>query len=159
MSETDANIELLTRQYDVYVRDLGSIGSRHTQTNALYATLITALIVFISLAAEKHLSNEYGTAAAIAVGLTGIILCVIWWFHVRSYGALYKAKFDVLREMEQHLPFACYQRETQLLGIDASAQPAAPGNRYRLLNVLERYVILALSIPFIVLLVRTLWVL
>ena len=90
-----------------------------------------------------------GPAAEFAVAFLGITLCVIWWFHVHSFSTLYKAKFDVLREMETGLPFPCYGKETKFLGI------ATPKPKFRVLNQLERYVILALTIPFVVILIHS----
>lgn len=142
---TPAPMELLIEQYKAFIGDLGNIGSRHTQTNTLYVSIISALLVFLSLTESGKALANFDMAGQVAVSLLGIFLCLAWYFHVKSFGYLYKAKFDVLREMEQDLPYSCYKRELDFLD-----------PKFFRFTKLEGWLTLLLSLPFIVLLVHSL---
>jgi hypothetical protein len=136
---------VILEQYKTYIGDLGNIGSRHTQTNTWYVSILSALLVFATLTTNSvALGSQAGNATRAAVALLGILLSVVWRFHSQSFGHLYKAKFDVLREMEVEAQmFPCYESELQHLS----------ESKYFHLTRIERWLILALAIPFVCLLV------
>ena len=117
-SERDGSQDkCLIEQYKAYLQDVGNIGARHAQTNTLYVSILSALLVFLSLTAgDKSALGQMNCPAQMAAGLVAIMLCLAWFAHIKSFGYLYKAKFDVLRELEEKgLPYACYQKEIQFL--------------------------------------------
>ena len=141
-------------QYKAYLKDLGNIGSRQAQTTTWYVSILSALMVFIAYIAQSERLHLFAYASIAPSAVVGILLCVLWHFHARSYQYLYNAKFAVLREMErvelhEHqqtaLPFACYTLENELLD----------PKRIRFTNV-ERRLSLALMFPFIVIFVLAL---
>ncbi len=50
------------------------------------------------------------------VAIVGIIICVIFWFLIRSYKQLNSGKFDVLHKLEGQMPLALYKYEWEVLG-------------------------------------------
>jgi hypothetical protein len=54
--------------------------------------------------------------------------------------------------MEQHLPFPCYDKEWEILG------EGKEGKKYLQLTRVEQYVPFILAIPYLLLLIYSLWV-
>ncbi len=48
------------------------------------------------------------------ISVLGIILCIVWYRLLRSYGQLNTAKFKVIHHIEQHLPIAPYDAEWEV---------------------------------------------
>ena len=135
----------LTEQYQAYISDLGNIGARHSQTNTLYMSIITALLIFISLAGPNEALEGFRSVTLLSISLLGIFVCAARFLHVRSYGFLFKAKFDVLKEMEKGLPFHCYERELELLN-----------PRFFRFSSIEQWLSALLSLPFVIIMVYAL---
>lgn len=146
MSSSNPNSADLIKQYDIYARDLGNIGTRHSQTSSMYVSILSALLVFLSLTGEDKPLGEIGYVAILSVAFLGMLICVLWYLHIQSFGCLYRAKFGVLREMEQQLPFHCYKREWELLD-----------PKFLFFSRIERFITLILTIPFIILLIHSSW--
>ncbi|HCQ15142.1 MAG TPA: hypothetical protein DIU20_02700, partial [Cryomorphaceae bacterium] len=69
-----------------------------------------------------------------------IIISLLWWLTINSYRQLNSGKFKVIHEMEQQLPFACYDREWDYLGRGKN------GKLYRQLSKVEGYVPLVIIV-------------
>lgn len=136
----------LLEQYKSYISDVTGVGTRHTQANTWYVSLLSALLVIIGLTNKQGALGDIGPLARAAVALLGILLCLAWHMHVRSYGLLYKAKFEVLREMEKALAFPVYQRELERL----------TASRYFFFTRIEMIMTLLLAAPFVLILAVTL---
>lgn len=108
------NKKLLLDQYKAYLADLQQIGGRLETNRGFMLSILTMLFVFLSLAGKD------GTFLKIAPQLTWLILsiavviCLAWYMRIRTYGLIIKTKFAVLHEIEQALPFKCFQREWEL---------------------------------------------
>jgi hypothetical protein len=87
-------------QYKSYLQDLGNIGDRHQNCRQFYLSVVSALFVFLSMAGKDGVLKVVEGPVRTLVGVVGIVLCIVWIMHMQSFGAIYKAKFDVLREME-----------------------------------------------------------
>jgi hypothetical protein len=133
---------LLMDQYKAYIADVGNIGTRHTQTNTWYVSILSALLVVVTLTGSTSALGGIANPIRAAVGVLGILLCLSWRYHGRSFGELYRVKFDVLRQMELWLPFRCYKLEVDLL----------KESQYFHLTRIEGWITLALAIPFLILL-------
>lgn len=133
----------LLDQYKAYVADLGNIGSRQAQTNTWYVSILSALLVFLGLTSSAGALKDFDMAVRAAIALLAILICGLWKMHAQSFGVLYKAKFDVIREMEKMLPFACYTREWELL----------QQTKYSFFTRIEGRIARALMIPFVLLFV------
>lgn len=72
--------------------------------------------------------------------LTGLVLSVVWWQHLRSYRDLNRAKFTVINALERSLPAQVYTDEL-----------AALPPRYMELGMTERLVPVAFALLHLVL--------
>ena len=131
----------LLEQYKSYVGDLGNIGSRYTTTNGFYLSIVSALIAFIGFTRKEESLETLRGWIYIAVPIFAILLCLVWHLTMKFYSGLFKVKFDVLREMEQRLPFPTYETEDRLLRERKS----------RLISI-EKWVPAILSLPFVIVL-------
>ena len=121
---TDAQIRL----YEAYLDDLGRIGDRHEKTRKFYISAMSALFVFLSMAGKDGIFvNVQGPVFGV-VAVVGILICVAWFEHMRSFGALYRAKFDTLRTLEKwESPSRPFTIETEAL----TKSPSGPRKKWR----------------------------
>lgn len=126
-------------QYKAYLQDLGNIGTRYATANGFYLSVVTALLGILSLMKRGDGLADLQTVLRLAVPLFAIALCFVWRQTVVFYSALFRAKFEVLREMERSGGlFPAYEREEQLF----------KGPRWLLNN--EARIPIYLSLPFVV---------
>ena len=130
----------LLEQYKSYVEDLGNIGTRQENSRKFYLSVASALLALLSVAGEQGHFQEVQRPVKIVVGVAGVSLCILWFFHMRSFGALYLAKFTVLKEMEVSLPFPIFKREWELLKSDC---------RYMLLSYIDSKMPFIYSVLFV----------
>jgi hypothetical protein len=136
-------VEVILEQYKLYVEMADRVSARRVEASKFYLSLLSALLAVISLASipARLTPIIFATAAAL-----GIILCLVWGINLESYRALNSLKFKVIHELEQQLPFQCYQREWEVLRLD-------PKRTYVRLSRVEQFVPLVLMVPYIVLLI------
>jgi hypothetical protein len=152
MMESRQNIDDVHRseyieQYKSYLQDLGNIGARHENSRRFYPSVVSALFVFLSLAGKDGILKVVEGPVRTLVALLGITLCVVWVMHMQSFGAIYKAKFDVLREMEnQYNLFHVFDEEWKHLKGDP---------RFMLLTLIDSAVPVLFAVLFIALLYFT----
>ena len=135
----------LIEQYKAYLEDLGNIGVRHENTRRFYLSVISALFVFLSLAGDKGLFRMVQGELLMLVAFFAITLCVVWVAHMQVFGALYSAKFSVLKAIE-NTPgfFPIFKEEYKHLRAD---------RRYIFLTLIDT----APPILFVVLFLRVLY--
>ena len=136
--------EHLLEQYKLFVEMADNVSARRAQTNSFYITVLSALLAVLSLSAESF-SSDVQNIAFLAVSILGLVLCYVWNVNIRSYRQLNSGKFKVIHEMEEKLPFACYDREWEILG-------AGEDNvKYLQLTRVEQIVPYLLGVPFLLL--------
>ncbi|HLW76235.1 MAG TPA: hypothetical protein VKS01_04600 [Bryobacteraceae bacterium] len=96
-------------QYKTYVGDLSSVGSRHSDASKFYVSLLSALTVVQGVAGS--VSALQSKLLTFGISVAGILICVLWRFTADSYSKLYRAKLNVIRELEIHLSHPCYKNE------------------------------------------------
>lgn len=107
--------EHLFEQYKLYVESVEKTSDRRQHANNYFITINTALISLIGLSFQiKFFENLVGIKSVLA--LLGIIICIVFWFLIRSYKQLNTGKFAVIHEIEKHLPLALYKYEWEILG-------------------------------------------
>jgi cbb3-type cytochrome oxidase subunit 3 len=116
--ETDEEFKRKTlfEQYKLYIEMADRISQRRAQTNQFYLTVLSALVVILSFVVSNHLYQNFLNIVIFVIAFIGILLCIIWYYHVQSYKQHNKGKFAVIHEMEAMLPFAVYKREWEILG-------------------------------------------
>jgi hypothetical protein len=134
----------LLEQYRIYVEQLDKLSDRRVQTNIFYITILSALIGVLSLIPENSLLSSSKNFILSGVSIIGLVLCFLWHLNLRSYRQLKSAKFKVVHEMENNLPFQSFQKEWKFLG---------DGKKYTRLTKVEQYVPFVLAIPYLGLLI------
>jgi len=95
--------------YLAYVGSADSISDRRHSANSFFLTVNTAL-----LGITGYLQNA-GADLLWLVAIAGMVLSYTWWRLINSYRSLNTAKFQVIHEIEQQLPFAPYDAEWEQL--------------------------------------------
>ncbi|TRZ94941.1 hypothetical protein D4R78_05235 [bacterium] len=104
----------LLAQYQLYVESAEKISDRRQNANNYFITINTVLVSFLgALFQVKLFGNILWVKSLIPV--IGIIICVIFWYLLRSYKQLNTGKFKVIHEIEQRLPLALYDYEWHVL--------------------------------------------
>ena len=145
MKEVAENENLLFRQYELYLQSIQQISEKRFKANHFYISLLSALLGILAFTFGKdNFQNlaEYQDTMVQAVSLLGLLLNLIWFFTIRSYRKLSDAKYRVINNMEMQLPFQAYHEEWETL----------KGHKYFLLTKMEQWLCLALTLPFITLL-------
>jgi len=137
----------LLEQYKLYVEMADRVSIRREQTNRFYVLLLSGLLAFFSIIIERYILLGWQNVLLLAVAIWGLLLCFTWYIHLRSYRQLNTGKFRVVHEMEQHLPFPCYNREWEILGRGRKAK------KYLQLTRVEQYIPGILAIPYLLLLI------
>jgi len=104
----------LLAQYQLYVEGSEKISDRRQNANNYFITINTVLISFLGILFQVKIFENI-VWIEFLIPLIGIIICVIFWFLLRSYKQLNTGKFKVIHEIEQKLPLALYDYEWQLL--------------------------------------------
>lgn len=105
----------LFEQYKLYIESAEKTSDRRQQANNYFITINTALISFIGLSFQiKFFENNVWIKSLLA--FVGIIICVVFWYLIRSYKQLNAGKFEVIHQIEENLPLALYKHEWKVLG-------------------------------------------
>lgn len=104
----------LLAQYQLYVESVEKISDRRQNANNYFITINTVLISFIGVLFQTKIFETVIWIKSL-IALVGIIICVIFWFLLRSYKQLNTGKFKVIHEVEQQLPLAIYDYEWKIL--------------------------------------------
>jgi hypothetical protein len=105
----------LLAQYQLYVESMEKISDRRQNANNYFIGINTVLISFIGVLLQSKLFESNCWIKSL-VALVGIIICVVFWFLLRSYKQLNTGKFKVIHEIEQRLPISIYAYEWRVLG-------------------------------------------
>ncbi len=105
----------LFEQYKLYIQSAEKISDRRQNANNYFITINTALISFLGLSFQIKLLNDLDWFKPL-FAILGIIICIIFWFLLRSYKQLNSGKFKVIHEIEKNLPLALYDYEWKILG-------------------------------------------
>lgn len=119
--------------YKLAVEMADRVSSRRGAANTFFVGAATGLVAVAGVVSGIP---DATTAIVRVIGASGILLCLTWWLQLRSYRALNKAKFDVIQEVEKHLPVAIYTDEWRLL--DDKKVPRR--KRFSELGKVERFV-------------------
>ncbi len=142
--ETTQLLEL----YKLYVEMADRVSQRRLQTNKFYMTLLSGILVILSFTNDKshlEITSTYQSSIFFAFGLLGCLICIIWYYNIRSHSQLNAKKFEVIHEMERELPYPLYAREWKLLGEGKDAK------KYFQLTKVEKWIPAILALPYLIL--------
>lgn len=133
----------LLEQYKLYVEMADRISARRGQINSFYISLLSGLLAILSFLGDKKINMSIqSTLVLLSVSVIGLALCILWLFNIQSLKQLNSAKFKVIHEIESFLPFACYDREWDII---------QQGRRHQYLQQtqLEQLIPLVLALPYL----------
>jgi hypothetical protein len=158
--QTDVQIQI----YKAYLQDLGRIGGRHENTRKFYISVISALFVFLSMAGKDGIFVNVQGGVLVVVGIVGILVCVAWFEHMRSFETLFAAMLRTLRSLESDLPSKPFTILHESLKVgEQKGEGGEPKSdqeikwRYTPLTIVDRIVPAASVVLFIGLLVFKSW--
>jgi hypothetical protein len=141
----------LLEQYKLYVEMMDRVSARRAQTNTFYISLLSGLLALLSLVVDKKLVLGDQAIVLLATAILGLALCYVWYANINSYKELNSLKFKVINEIEPYLPFPCYLREWEIL------KEGNKNQQYRRLTRVEKYVPFILAVPYLCLLVYSIY--
>ena len=114
------NTDLL-EQYKLYVQSAENISSSRIATGRYLLTLNAALLALSGL----QLSNLNSGYLALAIPATGILVSILWYMIIKSYGNLNEIKFKIIHKLEEHLPATLFKDEWDMAR-QGSSKPYTP---------------------------------
>ncbi len=108
------NKKLLMEQYKAYLADLQQIGTKLDTNRSFMLSILTLLFVFLSLGGKDGALIKIAPELTKIILFVAVVICFAWYARIKTYGAIIKSKFVVLHEIENGLPFKCFQREWDL---------------------------------------------
>ncbi|MCT4639172.1 MAG: hypothetical protein N4A72_15820 [Bacteroidales bacterium] len=97
----------IIEQYKLYVEMSDRISARRNLANVFFLTLNSMAITVIGFIVDKAV--QLTPSWFICFPLLGvIILCIVWWWLLRSYRNLNSAKYYVIGLLEKKLPSSPY---------------------------------------------------
>lgn len=142
----------LLEQYKLYVEMADRISTRRVQANRFYISLLSGLLALLSVVISRSIFAEIHNALFLAVSILGLSICFLWYITINSYRQLNSGKFIVIHEIEQQLPFPCYNREWKILGEGKKRR------KYFQLTRIEKFVPFILAVPYLFLFIYSLCV-
>jgi len=142
--------QMLLEQYKVYVQSADNVSSRRGQTNSLFVSILSGVLALLSIAVGTEIVKGIQNITIVAVAILGLFLCILWFINIHSYKRLNSAKYRIIHEMEQHLAFHCFDKEWEIL-------KDKKRKRYFQLTEIEQYVPIVFAIPYLLLLVYSLF--
>src|ERR1700675_4010304 len=88
----------LLEQYKLYVEMADRVSQRRQTTNSYFLSINTGLLAFVGYITTKETSSYLWL-----IGLSGIVLSLLWFYIVTSYRDLNTAKFKIIHEIEKRL--------------------------------------------------------
>jgi uncharacterized membrane protein YedE/YeeE len=110
MDETNVILE----QYKLFVDSSNRVSEQRSRTNNFFVSVNVALLAIFPVLFEKMDTREQ-MLFGITIGAVGIFMNVIWFLAIRAHKALNSAKFKILHEMEDSLPYQPFQMEWKVL--------------------------------------------
>lgn len=107
--------EHLLAQYKLYVEMTDHVNSRRQTANTFFLSINTALIGLLGYINPNYASQSEMTFLWI-IAVAGISLGYLWYRIMRSYLDLNTAKFQVIHNIEKHLPLTPYAAEWASMG-------------------------------------------
>jgi hypothetical protein len=129
----DNNLDI----YKMAVEMADRVSSRRLSANAFFLSVNTALTGLMALA-YNSISSDHRFVLYL-VSAVGLLLSATWFFAIRSYKRLNKAKFDVIQEMEKALPEQYFTKEWDALQRSVPKDPEPRPLRDRWLRYKDRY--------------------
>ena len=118
----------LLEQYKLYVQSAEHVSARRLASSRLLLALNAGLAALYGIRPAGFDQNWW----AVAVPILGIAVSLLWSRIIRSHRDLNRVKFELIHELERHLPAAPYTCEWRLA-------EQGRGRSYRAVTDIERW--------------------
>ena len=119
----------IIEQYKLYVQSAENVSTRRVQSSRYLLTLNAALVALYGLQSAGF-SQGYWT---LLVTIAGVAVSILWYLIIKSHADLNRIKFQLIHELETHLPVAVFTYEWELA-------EHGRGKAYRAVSAIERWV-------------------
>ena len=119
----------LLEQYKLYVQSAENVSARRVASNRYLLTLNIALVALYGVQSVGF-GQSYWT---LLIPIIGIPVSILWYLIIKSHADLNGIKFDIIHELETHLPSRIYKYEWNLAG-------GGKGKTYRAVTTIERWI-------------------
>ena len=119
----------LLEQYKLYVQSAENVSARRVASNRYLLTLNAALVALYGVQ-SANFGQGYWT---LLIPIIGVSVSVLWCLIIKSHADINRIKFDVIHELERHLPAAMYKYEWHLA-------EEGRGKTYRAVTTIERWI-------------------
>lgn len=130
----------LLEQYKLFVQSAENVSARRVASNRYLLAINAALVALYGLQSTSFGQNYW----ALPIPVMGITVCLLWFLIIKSHADLNGIKFDVIHELEQHLPAATYKYEWYLA-------EGGQGKTYRAVTTIEQWVPVLFALLHVVL--------
>lgn len=115
--------KLLFEQYKLYVETMEKLVARRQTVHSIMLTANAFLMSVAGFFVTKEIAplSFSSGIGVITVALAGILLALTWQKLSKHYGALNRAKFEVIHSLEKHLPAALFW--TEWIALDEGKNP------------------------------------
>ena len=124
----------LLEQYKLYVQSAENVSSRRVQSSRYLLTLNAALVALYGFQSVGFWAEQIGRWWFPIIGMP---VSILWFLIIKSHADLNKVKFEIIHELEGHLPAAMYKYEWQLAD-------KGHGKAYRAVTNIEKWIPLGL---------------
>ena len=132
----------LLEQYKLYVQSAEHVSARRLASSRLLLALNAGLAALYGIRPEGFGQSWW----AVAAPLLGIAVSLLWSRIIRSHKELNRVKFELIHEIERHLPAAPYTCEWRLA-------EQGRGRSYRAVTDIERWLPWTFLVLHVVLLI------
>ena len=122
------NADLL-EQYKLYVQSAENVSARRVASSRYLLTLNAALVALYGIQYAGFGQSYW----ALVVPVVGVPVSLLWFLIIKSHADLNRVKFEVIHELERHLPAALYRYEWRLA-------EDGRGKSYRAVTKIERWI-------------------
>ncbi len=102
----------LLEQYKLYVQSAEQVSARRVASSRYLLTLNIALVTLYGMQSEGVVQSYW----VLLVPVLGILVSWLWYQIIQSHRDLNTVKFQIIHQLEEHLPVALYAYEWQLAG-------------------------------------------
>jgi len=110
---TPLQSQQVIEQYKAKLSDLGNVGTRQSSAMVYYISIVSALFGLLAFK-EKSLFQIDAVILLMVCGV-GFLICLLWLESLEFFRALFRAKLQVIEEIEESLPFQSFHKEFELL--------------------------------------------
>lgn len=109
--------DVIEKQYHIIVQSWEALIARRQAVNSIYLTALAALLagVGVFIGSVDKTGWLRSSAGAMLFAFVGLVLAIIWWHTIISYGILSTAKASVVTAFEKYLPAKVFDAEWQVL--------------------------------------------